>query len=126
MTLGFLSGSRNFCKLLWVSCEVLVLHGYARIHWVAKSCPRVRRHRTRRPRGTLAWRTAARSGLDVNLLEVVGVGLITCEGAGLVKRVHHRFATNLKEVEEVRQEVREVKDAENGEIRTAHIMSACG
>ena len=38
MTLGFLSGSRNFCKLLWVSCEVLVLHGYAWIHWVAKSC----------------------------------------------------------------------------------------
>ena len=26
MTLGFLSGSRNFCKLLWVSCEVSVLH----------------------------------------------------------------------------------------------------
>ena len=29
MTFGFLSGSRNFCKLLWVSCEVLFLHGYA-------------------------------------------------------------------------------------------------
>ena len=28
MTLGFLSGSRNFCNLLWVSCEVLVLHGF--------------------------------------------------------------------------------------------------
>ena len=38
MTFGFLSGSRNFCKLLWVSCEVLFLHGYAWIHWVAKSC----------------------------------------------------------------------------------------
>ena len=38
MTLGFLSGSRNFCKLLWVSCEVLFLHGYAWIHWVARSC----------------------------------------------------------------------------------------
>ena len=38
MTFGFLSGSRNFCKLLWVSCEVLVLHGYAWIHWMAKSC----------------------------------------------------------------------------------------
>ena len=38
MTLGFLSGSKNFCKLLWVSCEVFVLHGYAWIHWVAKSC----------------------------------------------------------------------------------------
>ena len=45
-----------------------------------------------------------------------------CEGVGLVKRVHtllggvHRFATNLKEVEEVGQEVREVKDEEKGEI----------
>ena len=37
MTLGFLSGSKNFCKLLCVSCEVLFLHGYAWIHWVAKS-----------------------------------------------------------------------------------------
>ena len=37
MTLRFLSDSRNFCKLLWVSCEVLFLHGYAWIHWVAKS-----------------------------------------------------------------------------------------
>ena len=61
-------------------------------------------------------------GLDASLLEVVGVGLLTCEGVGLVKRVHnlfggvHRFATNLKEVEEVRQEVREVKDEESGEI----------
>ena len=34
MTLGFLSHSRNFCKLLWV----LVLHGYAWIHLMAKSC----------------------------------------------------------------------------------------
>ena len=61
-------------------------------------------------------------GLDVSLLEVVGVGLTTCEGVSLVKRVRtllggvHRFATNLKEVEEVRQEVREVKDEEKGEI----------
>ena len=37
MTLGFLFGSKNFCKLLWVSCEVFVLHGCAWIHWVAKS-----------------------------------------------------------------------------------------
>ena len=37
MTFWFLSGSRNFCKLLWVSCEVFVLHGYAWIHWVARS-----------------------------------------------------------------------------------------
>ena len=38
MTLGFLSGSKNFCKLLCVSCEVVVLHGYDWIHWVTKSC----------------------------------------------------------------------------------------
>ena len=38
MTLGFFSGSRNFCYLLWVSFEVWVLHGYAWIHWVAWSC----------------------------------------------------------------------------------------
>ena len=31
-------GSRNFCKLLCVSWEVFVLHGYDWIHWVAKSC----------------------------------------------------------------------------------------
>ena len=61
-------------------------------------------------------------GLDVSHLEVEGVGLTTCEGVGLVKRVHalflggvHRFATNLKEVEEVRQEEREVNE-EKGEI----------
>ena len=38
MTLGFPSGSKNFCKLLSVSWEVFVLHGYVRIQWVAKSC----------------------------------------------------------------------------------------
>ena len=41
----------------------------------------------------------------------------------------HRLATVLKEVEEVRDEAREVKDEENGgqsRGRTAHIMSACG
>ena len=38
MTLGFPSGSKNLCKLLWVSCEVFVLHGYDWIHWVPKSC----------------------------------------------------------------------------------------
>ena len=38
MTLGFLSGSKNFCKLLCVSWEVFVLNGYDWIHWVAKSC----------------------------------------------------------------------------------------
>ena len=38
MTFGFLSGSRNFCKFFWVSCEVLFLHGYAWIHRVTRSC----------------------------------------------------------------------------------------
>ena len=38
MTWGFLFGSKNFCKLLCVSWEVFVLHGYDWIHWVAKSC----------------------------------------------------------------------------------------
>ena len=38
MTLGFLIGSKNSCKLLCVSWEVFVLHGYDCIHWVAKSC----------------------------------------------------------------------------------------
>ena len=38
MTVGFLSGSKNFCKLLCVSWEVFALHGYDWIHWMAKSC----------------------------------------------------------------------------------------
>ena len=58
-------------------------------------------------------------GLDVSLLEVLGVGLITCVEVGLVKRVHTLFGRNAQqvvyelqvreEVEGVRQEVREVK-----------------
>ena len=77
-------------------------------------------------------------GLDVSLLEVVGVGLITSEGVGVVKRVHtlfggvHSLAAALKEVEEVREEVQETRDEweeeeaeENGDRgrgRTAHFM----
>ena len=38
MTLGFLFGSKNLWKLLSVSWEVFVLHGYDWIQWVAKSC----------------------------------------------------------------------------------------
>ena len=55
-------------------------------------------------------------GLDVSLLGVVGVGLITCEEVGVVKKVHllssevRRVAMFLKEVEEVQDEVRQVKD----------------
>ena len=50
------------------------------------------------------------------LLEVVGVGLITCEEVGIVKRVHHllggvhKLATALKAVEEVQEEVQEVRN----------------
>ena len=63
-------------------------------------------------------------GLDKSLLEVVGVGLITCEGVGLVNGGHTLFWRSAQvlyelqgeEVEGVRQEVREVKDEENGEI----------
>ena len=63
-------------------------------------------------------------GLDVSLLEVVGVGLITCEGVGLVNGGHTLFCRSAQvlyelqgeEVEGVRQEVREVNDEECGEI----------
>ena len=61
-------------------------------------------------------------GLDVSLLEVVGVGLITCEEVGVVKRVHllsgevRRIATALKVVEEVRREWR----SRSGENRKLH------
>ena len=58
-------------------------------------------------------------GLDRSLLEIVGVGLITCVVVGLVTRVHTLFGRNAQqvvyefqvreEVERVRQEVREVK-----------------
>ena len=57
-------------------------------------------------------------GLDRSLLEVVGVGLITCEGVSLISGGHTLFGWNAqvvyklqveKEVEGVRQEVREVK-----------------
>ena len=60
------------------------------------------------------------------LLEVVGVGLITCVRVGLVKRVHTLFGRDAQvvyelqveeEVEGVRQEVREVKGEEKGEIK---------
>ena len=63
-------------------------------------------------------------GLDVSFLEVVGVGLITCEGVGLVNGDHTLFGQSAQvlhelpgeEVEEVRQEVREVNDEKSGEI----------
>ena len=58
-------------------------------------------------------------GLDRSLLEVVGVGLITCAEVQLVTQVHTLFVRSAQqvvyelqvreEVERVRQEVREVK-----------------
>ena len=60
-------------------------------------------------------------GLDVSLLEVVGVGLTTCEEVGVVKRVHllsgevRRVATALKEVKEVQQKCMRLRM--NGKMR---------
>ena len=62
------------------------------------------------------WVGQGLCGLDVSLLEVVAVGLTTCEEVGVVKRVHTllggvlRLATALKVVEEVQEEVQEVRD----------------
>ena len=55
-------------------------------------------------------------GLDINLHEVVGLGLITCEEVGVVKGVHllsgevRSVTTALKVVEEVQEEVQEIGD----------------
>ena len=55
-------------------------------------------------------------GLDESLLEVVGLGLITCEEVRVVKGVHtlsgevRSVATALKVVDEVQEEVREIED----------------
>ena len=55
-------------------------------------------------------------GLDISLLEAVGLGLITCEGVGVVKGVHllsgevRSDNTALKVLEEVQDEVQEIKD----------------
>ena len=64
--------------------------------------------------------------------------LITCEEVGVVKRVHtlfggvHRLASALKEVEEVQEEVLEIKDEwedqeveENGGLKVEEIRSSC-
>ena len=66
-------------------------------------------------------------GLDSSLLEVVGVGLITCAQVGLVRQVHTLFVRSAQqvlhelqvqeEVEGVRQEVREVKGGSKVEER---------
>ena len=77
-------------------------------------------------------------GLDVSLLEVVGVGLTTCEEVRVVKRVHllsgdvRGVAAALKVVEEVREEVQEVKDEwkdeeveGHGGLEVEEIRSSC-
>ena len=66
--------------------------------------------------GKLLLAQGACEGLDISLLEVVGVGLVTCEGVGLVKGVHllsgevRSVTTALKVVEEVQEEAQEIKD----------------
>ena len=77
------------------------------------------RHRIRRPRECV--------GLDRSLLDAVDVALITCVEVGFVKRIHTVFGRTAQQVvyeiqmrEEVggvRQEVREVKGEEKGEIK---------
>ena len=77
-------------------------------------------------------------GLDTSLHEVLGVGLITCEEVGVVKRVHtlfggvHKLATALKVVEEVQEEEQEIKDEweeeeveGNGGLKVEEIPSSC-
>ena len=55
-------------------------------------------------------------GLDISLLEVVRLGLITCAEVGFVQGSHlqasevRSVTTALKVVEEVQEEVQEVKD----------------
>ena len=75
-------------------------------------------------------------GLDSSLLEVVGVGLITCAEAGLVRQVHTIFVRSAQqvvhelqvqeEVEGVRQEVREAKKGRARSKRVGHFMNTCG
>ena len=90
--------------------------------------PRVRCHRTPRPRGPFAWRIVGWRGrrggqglcvgFDVSLFEVVGVGLFNCQEVGVVKRVDtllgggHRLAAALKVVEEVQEDEDESQDEE--------------
>ena len=77
-------------------------------------------------------------GLDISLLEVVGLGLITCEEVGVVKGVHllsgdvRSVSTALKLVEEVQEEVQEVEDEwgdeedeENGGLKVEEKHTSC-
>ena len=55
-------------------------------------------------------------GLDISLHEVVVLGLITCEEAGFVSRIHllsgevRSVTTALKVVEEVQEGLQEIED----------------
>ena len=55
-------------------------------------------------------------GLDTSILEVVGLGVITCEEVGVVKGVHllsgevRSVTTALKVLQEVQEEVQELED----------------
>ena len=73
-------------------------------------------------------------GLDVSLLECVGVRLITCEDKGvhLLSGEARTDATALNVVEEVQEEVQEVKDEwedeeveGNGGLEVEEIRSSC-
>ena len=66
-------------------------------------------------------------GLDLSLLEVVGVGLTTCEEVGVVKRVHlfssevRRVATALK----VKDEREDEEVDGNGGLKVEETRSSC-
>ena len=77
-------------------------------------------------------------GLDVSLLEVVGLGIIPCGEVGLVSRVHllqggvRSVSTVLKVVEEMQEEVQEVEDewgdeevGWNGGLKVEEKRSSC-
>ena len=79
MTLGFHFGSKNFCKLLSVSWEVFLLHGYDWIHWVAKSCTTTAYRwlfRDSHPSLTILWSAAIKSPKFSALVTTVPVRLL--------------------------------------------------
>ena len=91
--------------------------------------PRVQGHRSRRPRETLGWRRAAASpgaGLGCGLVEVMGLGLITC-GEEVVRGVHTLIAGVLQvyhrfhEVEEKERKVEQEEEREEQGEETAHV-----
>ena len=59
-------------------------------------------------------------GLDISLLEVVGLGLITCEEVGVVKRVHLLSGEVRSVTTNPREEV-----GWNGGLKVEEIRSSC-